>query len=98
MKMTQKIFNDTMRDLWSDPRKGAPLSVDFLREAWETYNETLMTMGTGTERDIDVLQMLLTLDESQRVLWRTALAESGYEMTPIQVDQYISIVELALEV
>ena len=49
MKMTQKIFNDTMRDLWSDPRKGAPLSVDFLREAWETYNETLMTMGTGTE-------------------------------------------------
>ena len=89
MKMDRKIFNQTIKALYDD--------IDII-EAWETYNETLMTMGTGTERDIDVLQMLLTLDESQRLLWRTALAESGYEMTPIQVDQYISIVELALEV
>ena len=89
MKMDRKIFNQTIKALYDD--------IDII-EAWETYNETLMTMGTGTERDIDVLQMLLTLDEKQRLLWRTALAESGYEMTPIQVDQYISIVELALEV
>jgi len=89
MKMNRKIFNQTIKALYDD--------IDII-EAWETYNETLMTMGTGTERDIDVLQMLLTLDEKQRLLWRTALAESGYEMTPIQVDQYISIVELALEV
>lgn len=89
MKMNRKIFNQTIKALYDD--------IDII-EAWETYNETLMTMGTGTERDVDVLQMLLTLDESQRLLWRTALAESGYEMTPRQVDQYISIVELALEV
>ena len=89
MKMDRKIFNQTIKALYDD--------IDII-EAWETYNETLMTMGTGTERDVDVLQMLLTLDESQRLLWRTALAESGYEMTPRQVDQYISIVELALEV
>ena len=89
MEMNRKIFNQTIKALYDD--------IDII-EAWETYNETLMTMGTGTERDVDVLQMLLTLDESQRLLWRTALAESGYEMTPRQVDQYISIVELALEV
>lgn len=87
--MTRKIFNQTIKDLWGN--------ID-LMEAWETYNETLMTMASGVERDIDILSMLLTLDKEQRLLWRTSLAEAGYEMTPIQVDQYISIVGLAVEV
>jgi hypothetical protein len=89
MKMTKKVFNQTIKDLWGN--------ID-LMEAWETYNETLMTMASGEERDIDILSMLLTLDKGQRLLWRTSLAEAGYEMTPIQVDQYISIVGLAVEV
>ena len=87
MKMTKKVFNQTIKDLWGN--------ID-LMEAWETYNET--TMASGEERDIDILSMLLTLDKGQRLLWRTSLAEAGYEMTPIQVDQYISIVGLAVEV
>ena len=96
MKMTRKIFNATMRDLWSDPREGTPLSVTFLREAWDTYNDTLMTMNSGKQIDVMLLEALPLMDTDKRLLWRTSLAEQGIEMTPIQVDQYISIIELAL--
>ena len=88
-KMDRTIFKDTILQLWED--------IDVI-EAWETYNETMMTISTGGDMDIEVLHMLPTLDYEQRLLWRTRLAEQGYEMTPTQVDQYISIVELALGV
>jgi|TARA_R110002096_G_scaffold178356_1_gene355266 hypothetical protein len=96
MKMTRKIFNDTMRDLWSEPLKTAPLSVTFLREAWDTYNDTLMTLDSGKQIDVMLLEALPDMDTEKRLRWRTSLAEQGFEMTPIQVDQYISIIELAL--
>ena len=96
MKMTKKIFTATIRDLWSDPHKGAPLSANFLREAWDTYNETLMTLDSGKQIDVMLLEALPDMDKDKRLLWRTSLAEQGIEMTPIQVDQYISIIELAL--
>ena len=65
-------------------------------EAWTAYRESMDTIEFGTDQDVEVLEMLLTLDDEQRLLWRTALCEKGFEMTPIQVDQYISIVEIAL--
>jgi len=61
-----------------------------------TYRESMDTIEFGTDRDVEVLEMLLTLDDEQRLLWRTSLAEKGFEMTPMQVDQYISIVKIAL--
>jgi len=67
-----------------------------IAEAWMTYRESMDTIEFGTDRDVEVLEMLLTLDDEQRLLWRTSLAEKGFEMTPMQVDQYISIVKIAL--
>jgi len=96
MKMTQKIFTATIRDLWSDPNEGAPLSLAIVKEAWDTYNETLMTIDSGTQIDVMLLEALPLMTPAKRLLWRTSLAEQGFEMTPIQVDQYITIIELAL--
>ena len=35
------------------------------------------------------------MDTEDRLIWRTELAEKGYEMTPMQVDQYMYILEMA---
>ena len=42
-----------------------------------------------------VVDALLNMDTEDRLIWRTELAEKGYEMTPMQVDQYMYILELA---
>ena len=88
--MNKEIFNDVMRDLWGD-------EID-LSEAWETYSETMATKEMGEQMDIMLLESLPKMSTNKRLLWRTQLAEQGIEMTPIQVDQYISIIELALEI
>jgi len=85
--MNKKTFNETILTMWDD--------ID-VSEAWTAYRESMDTIEFGTDQDVEVLEMLLTLDDEQRLLWRTALSEKGFEMTPLQVDQYISIVEIAL--
>ena len=87
-KMDRKIFKETMLQLWED--------IDII-EAWDTYNETMESIERGME-EVELLSMLSDLTKEQRLIWRTELAERGYEMTPIQIDQYISIVEIALGV
>lgn len=86
--MDKKIFIETMQDLWGK---------DFnFSEAWDVYNE-LSTNGDKTEcHTMELLEVLPNMDKNERLLWRTQLAEQGYELTPIQVDQYISIIELAM--
>lgn len=87
-KMDRKIFKETILQLWED--------IDII-EAWDTYNETMESIERGVE-EVELLSMLSDLNKEQRLIWRTELAERGYEMTPIQIDQYISIVEIALGV
>ena len=55
-----------------------------------------MTLDSGKQIDVMLLEALPDMDTEKRLRWRTSLAEQGFEMTPIQVDQYISIIELAL--
>lgn len=43
------------------------------------------------------LKEITTFNKKQKVRYRNALAEQGKELTPRQLDQYISLVELALE-
>ena len=85
--MNKKTFKETILTMWDD--------ID-VSEAWAAYRESMDTIEFGTDRDIEALQMLLTLDEGQRLLCISAISEKGFEMTPLQVDQYISIVKLAL--
>jgi hypothetical protein len=86
--MNKKIFIEVMREMWGS-------EID-LPEAWSTYEETMMTLEIGKQMDQMVLEALPKMSPDKRLRWRTSLAEQGIEMTPIQVDQYISIIELAL--
>jgi len=86
--MKKKNFESVMMELWGDTIS--------LSEAWCTYADTKMTLDNGTQIDVMLLEALPLMDKDKRLRWRTSLAEQGFEMTPIQVDQYISIIELAL--
>ena len=55
-----------------------------------------MINDIGRQIDIMMLEALPKMSPKKRLLWRESLAEQGIEMTPTQVDQYISIIELAL--
>ena len=86
--MDKEIFLDTMRDLWGD-------EID-LQEAWETYNDIMITKEMGNNTDIRIMESLTIKTAQERLYWREKMAEQGIEMTPMQVDQYISIIEYAM--
>ena len=87
--MDKKIFIETMIDLWGK---------DFnFSEGWDIYNE-LSNDGDDVEcSKRELMEALPQMNKNERLLWRTQLAEQGYELTPTQVDQYISIIELIIE-
>ena len=86
--MDKEMFLDTMRDLWGD-------EID-LQEAWETYSDIMITREMGNNTDIRIMESLTIKTEQERLYWREKMAEQGIEMTPTQVDQYISIIEYAM--
>ena len=61
-------------------------------DSWELWNEIVTKPDDYPEPVVDAL---LNMDTEDRLIWRTELAEKGYEMTPMQVDQYMYILELA---
>ena len=86
--MEKEMFMDTMKELWGDEIN--------LQEAWETYRDAVMTIESGDNMDIRMMESLTIKDAQQRLYWREQMAEHGIEMTPTQVDQYISIIEYVM--
>jgi len=65
-----------------------------VEDSWELYEEV---RDNPTAYSPTILQSLIELDREDRLIWRTELAEVGYEMTPMQVDQYIFIIQTVME-
>ena len=65
-----------------------------VEDSWELYEEA---RENPNEYPPEVLKSLIEMDREDRLIWRTELAERGYEMTPMQVDQYIFIIQTAIE-
>ena len=89
--MSRSSFNEVMRELWQ-------MKYEDLSEAWQTYQEAVDTINRGDKMQMEVMEALPLLDKRRRLRWRENMAIQGIEMTPIQVDQYISILELAMEI
>jgi polyhydroxyalkanoate synthesis regulator phasin len=66
-------------------------------DAWDTYQDLLEQINES-EEDAASKQMyrLTEMDESERLIWRTCLSECGIELTPLQVNDYLKIVTLAI--
>ena len=66
-------------------------------DAWKAY-QNVLNMCRGDEFVmIFYLYTICNMNHKKRLLWRNELAEKGIELTPGQLDQYVRIINLALE-
>jgi len=72
-----------------------------VEDAWDTYQDLREQLSGEKAVDDgiagDQMAQLTEMNTKERLYWRTCLAEEGIELTPSQVDDYLMIVELALE-
>jgi hypothetical protein len=83
--VTKKEFTDYMSELYGDDNDYSDLYKSF-----KTFSRI---KDKGQIRE---LRDLTKMDKRKRLLYRYALAANGRELTPSQVDQYMSTIEYAL--
>ena len=65
-------------------------------ELWDAYIDISDAIRHGSPQDIETYAEMTTMDRNEHLRWRHIMAEKGIELTPRQVEHYISIVELIL--
>lgn len=65
----------------------------------DTYDLLLETINQASSSDEILCGLidLLGMSKVDRLIYRNSLAENGKELTPLQVDMYLSMVEYALD-
>jgi len=87
-KLTKKDFFGHMSKVYQEKFKDD--------DAYKTLLEIVEAAGSDNHI-FDELLSLTKMDKADRLLYRYQLAVNGKEMTPRQVDQYITIISYALE-
>jgi hypothetical protein len=62
----------------------------------DAYKTLKQVLRIKDKTQLNELKGLLNMDKSKRLLYRHALASNGKELTPKQLDQYLSMIEYAL--
>ena len=65
-------------------------------EIWDAYIDISDAVRYGSPQDIETYAEMKTMNMREQLRWRHIMAETGIELTPRQVEHYISIVELIL--
>lgn len=87
--MNKKTFKKILYNF-----KKSDLDVD---HGWEVYLRIFKLFRENKcEKTLDYLESVGSMDQNQRLEWRTKLAEMGIELTPSQVEDYILILSLAI--
>lgn len=68
-----------------------------MEDAWDTYQDLIQQLEEQDDSAGDQMQQLTEMNTGERLIWRNCLSEAGIELTPMQVDDYLKIVELALD-
>jgi len=68
-----------------------------MEDAWDTYLDLVQQLYEQEDSAGNQMEQLTEMDAKERLVWRTCLSEAGIELTPMQVDDYLKIVELALD-
>ncbi len=68
-----------------------------MEDAWDTYQDLIQQLEEQDDSAGDQMQQLTEMNAKERLIWRTCLSEAGIELTPMQVDDFLKIVELALD-
>ncbi len=86
-KVTKKDFFAHMSTIYKEKYKDN-----------DGYNILIEIIEAASDSEIyDELYSLTKMDKADRLLYRYQLSVNGKEMTPRQVDQYITIITYALE-
>lgn len=82
--ITKKEFTDYMTEMYGT-------------EDYTDLYKTFKTFAKLTDNEqISELRSLVKMDKRKRLIYRHAMAAHGKELTPTQLDQYISTIEYAL--
>tara|TARA_B100000902_G_C26556386_1_gene549737 strand:- start:42 stop:323 length:282 start_codon:yes stop_codon:yes gene_type:complete len=65
-------------------------------ELWDAYISISDAVRYGSPREVETFAEMTTMDMDEQLRWRQIMAEKGIELTPRQVEHYISLVELIL--
>ena len=86
-----ELFNSVREETLDDSRN----STTDLNDAYNTFLD-LTKQIKETDDACEYMERMSEMDEQERLRWRMCLADEGIEMTPLQVDEYIILLELAL--
>lgn len=64
--------------------------------AWKVYLDCIKLFKNSDKDTVEYLENVGSMDQKQKLLWRTKIAEIGIELTPIEIDDYIFILSLAI--
>jgi len=67
-----------------------------LTKGWKIYLKCLELFKKENGNTIKYLEDMGTMETKEKLRWRNKLAESGIELTPDQIDDYILILSLAM--
>ena len=90
--MNKLQFVDILSKLINDP----DITETDMDDAWDTYLDLREQLSEEDDSVGEQMVRLTQMNSEERLVWRTCLAECGIELTPLQVDDYLKIVELAL--
>lgn len=86
-KVTKKDFFDYMSSIYGEKYNDA--------NAYKTLLE-IIERSNDDKFLVDMYELTI-MNKRQRLIYRNQLAVNGKEFTPRQIDQYISLIEYALE-
>ena len=84
------------KELLYDLLSGSYEDTIDIDKAWRLYNNFDELCLNGDFITIIYLYKICMMNKRDKLLWRTRLAELGFELTPNEVDQYLLILTLAL--
>jgi hypothetical protein len=64
--------------------------------AYDTLLDIIVEAGTDDTKMMALAELTL-MNKTDRLIYRNKLACEGIEMTPMQIDEYLAVVEYALE-
>ncbi|MQF98557.1 MAG: hypothetical protein FI729_03380 [SAR202 cluster bacterium] len=67
-----------------------------INDAYETFVDLVTQLKSGDDFALAQMVRMSTMTLKEKLRWRMHLAEEGIEMTPRQVDEYVVLLELAI--
>ena len=86
--MDKKLLFDLLDNAYEEA-----IDID---KAWSLYNNFDELCINGDLTTIIYVYKICMMGKRDRLLWRTRLAELGFELTPNEVDQYLLILTIVL--